>query len=438
MTGDKWLDAQYSVLGSVLIAPEVVPKVLHETRETDFEGACRTVFKVIRELFLAGQPVDPVSVAGKLGTDYHQFLTQLMEVTPTAANVEYYLKLTREQSRAAQLRELGKQMSVETDLDKLQALMAQANGATVERPGVRVYTMSELLQRFFQRQATKAEYLSWPIPDLNHRLYAEPGDFIIFGGRPSSGKTAWVLQCARHWAKRYKVGFFSLETNQDKLADRFVSAAAQISMGDIKRRSIRQADSEHLCQIADALADTAVEVIPAANLTVADIKAVALMQRYQLIIVDYLQLIIGRGASRTEEVTGISIGLHTMAQSLGITVVALSQLSRSDDKKGSKAPDLGSLRESGQIEQDADIVMMLNEGKDSAYRELWVRKNKEGTCFQARLAFDGDHQTFSKAISEETQTEIDKLRYARKKTRPTPVIGKEDFQQLPMDTEVPF
>lgn len=438
MTGDKWLDAQYSVLGSVLIAPEVVPKVLHETRETDFEGACRTVYKVIRELFLAGQPVDPVSVAGKLGADYHQFLTQLMEVTPTAANVEYYLKLTREQSRAAQLRELGKQMSVETDLDKLQALMAQANGATVERPGVRVYTMSELLQRFFQRQATKAEYLSWPIPDLNHRLYAEPGDFIIFGGRPSSGKTAWVLQCARHWAKRYKVGFFSLETNQDKIADRFVSAAAQISMGDIKRRSIRPADSEHLCQIADALADTAVEVIPAANLTVADIKAVALMQRYQLIIVDYLQLIIGRGASRTEEVTGISIGLHTMAQSLGITVVALSQLSRSDDKKGSKAPDLGSLRESGQIEQDADIVMMLNEGKDSAYRELWVRKNKEGTCFQARLAFDGDHQTFSKAISEETQTEIDKLRYARKKTRPTPVIGKEDFQQLPMDTEVPF
>lgn len=438
MTGDKWLDAQYSVLGSVLIAPEVVPKVLHETRETDFEGACRTVYKVIRELFLAGQPVDPVSVAGKLGTDYRQFLTQLMEVTPTAANVEYYLKLTREQSRAAQLRELGKQMSVETDLDKLQALMAQANGATVERPGVRVYTMSELLQRFFQRQATKAEYLSWPIPDLNHRLYAEPGDFIIFGGRPSSGKTAWVLQCARHWAKRYKVGFFSLETNQDKIADRFVSAAAQISMGDIKCRSIRPADSEYLCQIADALADTAVEVIPAANLTVADIKAVALMQRYQLIIVDYLQLIIGRGASRTEEVTGISIGLHTMAQSLGITVVALSQLSRSDDKKGSKAPDLGSLRESGQIEQDADIVMMLNEGKDSAYRELWVRKNKEGTCFQARLAFDGDHQTFSKAISEEAQAEIDKLRYARKKPRPTPVIGKEDFQQLPMDTEIPF
>lgn len=86
MTGDKWLDAQYSVLGSVLIAPEVVPKVLHETRETDFEGACRTVYKVIRELFLAGQPVDPVSVAGKLGTDYRQFLTQLMEVTPTAAN----------------------------------------------------------------------------------------------------------------------------------------------------------------------------------------------------------------------------------------------------------------------------------------------------------------------------------------------------------------
>lgn len=438
MTGDKWLDAQYSVLGSVLISPEVVPQVLQETRETDFEGACRTVYKVIRDLFLAGQPVDPVAVAGKLGQDYRQFLVQLMEITPTAANVGYYLKLTREQSRAAQLRELGKQMAAETDLDKLQSLMAQANGATMDRPSVRVYTMGELLQRFYQRQTTKAEYLSWPIQELDYWLYAEPGDFIVFGGRPSSGKTAWTLQCARHWAKRYKVGFFSLETNEDKITDRFVSSAAQISMRDIKRRTIGAADSEHLCQIAGSLAETAVEIIPAAGMTVADIRAVTMMHGYQLIIVDYLQLIIGRGGSRTEEVTGISIGLHTMAQSLGVTVVALSQLSRPEDKKGSRAPDMDSLRESGQIEQDADIVMMLNEAKDSTDRELWVRKNKEGTCFQARLAFDGDHQTFSKALNQEAQAELDKFKHARKKPLPTPVAAKEDYQQLPVDTPVPF
>lgn len=438
MTGDKWLDAQYSVLGSVLISPEVAPQVLQETRETDFDGPCRTVYKAIKALFLAGQPIDPVSLAARLGDGYRRFLAQLMEITPTAANIGAYLRITREQSRTAALRELGKQMAEETDPEKLRALMAQANGATVDRPGVRVYTMGELLQRFYQRQATKAEYLSWPIQELDYRLYAEPGDFIVFGGRPSSGKTAWTLQCARHWAKRYKVGFFSLETNEDKITDRFVASAAQISMRDIKRRTIGAADSEHLCQIAGSLAETAVEIIPAAGMTVADIRAVTMMHGYQLIIVDYLQLIIGRGGSRTEEVTGISIGLHTMAQSLGVTVVALSQLSRPEDKKGSRAPDLDSLRESGQIEQDADIVMMLNETKDSTDRELWVRKNKEGTCFQARLAFDGDHQTFTKALSEESKAEMDKFKHARKKTHPTPVADRENFQQLPMDTEVPF
>ena len=121
-----------------------------------------------------------------------------------------------------------------------------------------------------------------------------------------------------------------------------------------------------------------------------------------------------------------------------MTVVALSQLSRPEDKKGSRAPDMDSLRESGQIEQDADIVMMLNEAKDSTDRELWVRKNKEGTCFQTRLAFDGDHQTFSKALSQEAQAELDRFKHARKKPLPTPVAAKEDYQQLPVDTEVPF
>ena len=437
MTGDKWLDAQYSVLGSVLISPEVAPRVLQETRETDYAGACRTVYKAIKELFLAGSPIDPVSVSARLGAEYRSFLAQLMEITPTAANIETYLRITKDQARGAALRELGKQMAKETDPGKLRELMAQANGAAIDRPAVKITTMRDALQSFFDRKSRETTYLSWPIEDFNSRVFSELGDLIIIGGRPSSGKSCWALQCAWHWAKKYKIGFFSLETSDNRLFDRHMSALAGISMRDIKRSRISDEDWLRIGNMADGICQRPMEIVEAAGMDVADIRAVTMMQGYQIILIDYMQLVQGSGGSRYEQVTDVSIALHTMARSLGVTVVALSQLAR-EDKKSSRAPDMDSLRESGQIEQDADIVMLLSQDKDSTDRELWVRKNKEGTCFQAKLAFDGDHQTFSKALSDEAQEELKKFKNARKKPSPTPVADKENFQQLPMETEVPF
>lgn len=437
MNGDTWLDAQYSVLGSVLISPEVAPRVLQETRETDYAGACRTVYKAIKELFLAGSPIDPVSVSARLGGEYRSFLAQLMEITPTAANIDTYLRITKDQARGAALRELGKQMAEETDPGKLRELMAQANGAAIDRPTVKITTMRDALHSFFERKSRETTYLSWPIEDFNSRVFSELGDLIIIGGRPSSGKSCWALQCAWHWAQKYKVGFFSLETSDNRLFDRHMSALAGISMRDIKRSRISDEDWMRIGNMADGICQRPMEIIEAAGMDVADIRAVTMMQGYQIILIDYMQLVQGSGGSRYEQVTDVSIALHTMARSLGVTVVALSQLAR-EDKKSSRAPDMDSLRESGQIEQDADIVMLLSPDKDSTDRELWVRKNKEGTCFQARLAFDGDHQTFSKALSQEAQEEIKKLKNARKKPQPTPVADKESFQQLPMETEVPF
>ena len=440
MTGDKWLDAQYSVLGSALISPEVVPQILHETRETDFAGPCRTVYQTIRELFLAGTPIDPVSLANKLGSGYREFLVQLMEITPTAANIETYLHITREQAKASALRELGSQMAQETDPKKLQGLIDQLNGAAVNRPGVKITTMRGALQSFFDRKSRETVYLTWPIQEFNSRIFSEFGDLVIIGGRPSSGKSAWALQCAWHWAKSCRVGVFSLETSADRLFDRHMSALSGLSLRDIKRSKISDEDWLRLGNMADGICQRPMEIIDAAGMTVSDIRAVTMMQGYKIVIIDYLQLIQGSGSSRYEQVTEVSIALHTMARTLGVTVVALSQLARSDDKKSSRAPDLDSLRESGQIEQDADIVMLLNTVKDSDDRELWIRKNKEGTCFQVRLSFDGDHQTFAKAVSPEAQAEIDKFRNARKKPQSTPVIGRpeESFEQLPMEEPVPF
>lgn len=428
------MDAQYSVLGAMLISPEIAPGVIQATEETDFDGACRSVYRVIRELFLAGSPIDPVAVVGKLGKDYQPFLVQIMEIVPTAANWELYVKLCREQARVARVRSLAQEMSGIEDAGKLRTLAEQASGLMVDKPGLKIVTMDDAQRDFYARHQRKAEYLTWPVPDLDDVLFCEPGDLIVIGGYPSSGKSAWALQCAWHWAGGKKVGFFSLETSAAKLFDRQMAAVAQIGMDRLKRNELGATDWESMAVRSAEISRRKLELIPAAGMTPADVRAVTVMRGYEVIFVDYLQLLDGGSdGSRQEQVAGISIALHTLAQSLGVTVVALSQLSRPQDK--SKSPELNSLRESGQIEQDADVVMLLHKPeKDNpaGNRELRIRKNKEGTCPTITLAFDGLHQTFAKGQpNTAAKLAADGRKAQRKK-------AADYMEQLPMDTKVPW
>lgn len=441
VTQEKWLDAQYSVLGSALISEETVPKVVHGTSERDYQGTCLTVFKAIRKQFLAGAPVDPVAIANVLGPGYRDFLVQLMEVTPTAANVDTYIAICKEQSRMIAAKELARQMVEVDSVPKLRTLLEEANGLMVEKTSLKITTMADALQSFMERHTRKTEYLSWPVRELDDRIYAELGDFIIIGGYPSSGKSAWALQCAWYWAKRYKVGFFSLETSSEKLFDRQMSAIAQLSMDNIKRNTIDQKSWDRVCGMTSEITARNLELIPAAGMTPADVRAVTMMRGYQIIFIDYLQLLQGGGENRTAQVTQISIALHTLAQSMGVTVVALSQLARQDPKNRNAAPDMSALRESGQIEQDADLIMMLSledREKPEGNRELRIRKNKEGTCPNILLAFDGKHQTFSRA-KQSSRDALDKFIHDGKAARRANRQGTaEQMEILPPDTEVPF
>lgn len=440
VTDDRWLDAQYSVLGSALISPEVVPKVVSETSDRDYTGACLTVYRVIRKLFLAGTAVDPVSVAGVLGKNYRDFMVQLMEITPTAANIDHYIALCREQARVITVRELARKMTEADTSDKMRKLLEEATGLMVDRPALKISTMSDSLRSFMDRHTKEVKYLTWPVRELNDRIYAELGDLIIFGGYPSTGKSAWALQCAWHWAKDYKVGFFSLETSSEKLFDRQMAAVVQLSMDEIKRNDIQPEGWDKVCAMTPDIVARNLELIPAAGMTPADVRSVTMMQGYQIIFVDYLQLLQGPGENRTAQVTGISIALHTLAQSMGVTVVALSQLSRQGQQVKNAPPDMSALRESGQIEQDADVVMMLSlEDKDNpaGNRELRIRKNKEGTCPNILLSFDGKHQTFAKAHGDVLGKLVaDGKKAKRKNQQPTPEPGQ--MTMLPDDTPVPF
>lgn len=443
LTNERWLNAQYSVLGSALIDQQVVPKVLHETRESDYFGTCQTVYKALRKLFNAGSPIDPVSVKAQLGDSYMDFILQLMEITPTAANIDMYIALCKEQARTNQLRDIARQMTEEEDGDKLRSLLEQASGMMVQRSSLKITTMADALQSFMDRHTRQTNYLTWPVGELNDRLYAEPGDFIIIGGYPSTGKSAWALQCAWHWARNYKVGFFSLETSSEKLFDRQMASVARLSMDQIKRNTLGEKDWERICAMTTEITARNLELIPAAGMTPADVRAVTMMRGYQIIFVDYLQLLQGSGENRTTQVTQISIALHTLAQSMGVTVVALSQLARQGKQDKNTPPDMSALRESGQIEQDADLIMMLSlQDKDnpSGPRELRIRKNKDGTCPNILLDFDGKHQTFSKAArtGDVVSKYVHEGKKAQRQNRNNAPVPDLQMTMLPDSTPVPF
>lgn len=400
----KYLDAQSSVIGSVLIDQRVAGKVIHRLSEGDFTGEFRSIFRVIREKFLAGEPVDPVTVGAALGPEYKRTLLDIMDATPTAANVDAYIALTREKAQLLRLQECGLALSGCHDMDTARELLDKANRAISGRPGIQIMTMAQGLEDFYQRQQEKAETLSWGIGPLDNTLRSEPGDFIVIGGYPSAGKTAFSVQLAWAQAKDRRIGYFSLETKPEKLIDRTVAMVTGVDFGRIKSHTLTEDDwTACACHVME-MKERSLELIKSGGLSAADIQALSLAGRYDVIYVDYLQLIHAENLRRTdfEQVTQISKALHTMAQTTGITVVALSQLTRPERSgQNEKAPGLHSLRQSGQIEQDADGVLLLYKERPDlpdSRRCLKVAKNKEGASGGIlNLDFDGATQSFTQS-----------------------------------------
>ena len=396
--------AQASVIGAMLIDDRCVPEVVSIVSEDDFTAAYRSIFRAMRWLFDEGCSVDPVTVMHQLGDDpeYRRILMECMDVTPTAANAGHHARILREQNRVLRLRELGNQLLSVGGLAEARKLLEDAAAMAADTDNRRICTMMQAMQEFSERHSGEVHYLDWPIRELVEPLGVEKGDFIVVGGRPSTGKTALTIQCAYHWAKKHRVGYFSLETNRHKVADRLVSHAARISKNRIRRNQMTDEDWTRWAQESgERITKVGLEIIEAAGMSVSQIQALSTMRGYEIIVVDYLQLIEEPGRSSYESVTVISKKLHTLAQMRGITVVALSQLSRMD-KNAPRHASMSDLRESGQIEQDADIILMLNpvdprKPVQEQNRLLRVEKNKEGQLCEIELEFAGHLQTFRKA-----------------------------------------
>lgn len=399
------LSAQQSVIGSMLIDDRCVGVVLSMLMPEDFtDGSCRNTFRAIKKLFAEGKPVDPITILDAVqgGDRFAQWERELMDLTPTAANVEAYADIVKRQTALSRLKEQADKLTLVTNLDEARKIVQMMNGFLSAGNSVHTWTAAELAQNFIQRMTSKdkPEYLPWGFPTADREVFAELGDMILLGGYASAGKTLLSIQMALAQAKKYRVGYYTLETQPEKMADRLFARMAKIPLRAIKERDFTDSSVSRMANAANQFVTEApIEFTHATKWTVEDIASHALSRGYQIIYVDYLQIVGGRGnLSEYDHVSMVSTDLKAFGQANKVAVVALAQLSRSKETKaGDKIPpDMHSFRSSGQIEQDADAAFLLwteDPNDNRANRVLKLGKNKEGEKFTRSLAFDGATQT---------------------------------------------
>lgn len=395
---EAWMQAQQSVLGSVLIDDRCASFLVFGLAEEDFCESYRSLYRAIRELYTTGKPVDPVAVLNVVGDSYKDLIVQLMTITPTAANCKMYVDIVKQQSRVLKLRDTGLALSRISTEEEGAELLANAASETVRDDGD-VWSLAQGFSDWMHRYQKKPDYLDWFIPQLRRMIRAEKSDYFIVGARPSAGKSAFALQAALYWAVvcNKRVGFFSHETSREKLMDRLVACASGVPMDAIKERTLNDKQMAAVCSISSRINSAPLFLFSAAGRTVQQMQDRALYKRLDIVIVDYLQIVAAPGNDEYTQVTAVSKALHTMCQRFGIFCLALCQLSRTKtDKSGhAQRPRLEDLRSSGQIEQDADGVFFLHplEEPDKP-RELIIAKNKDGALSITKLAFDGVRQQF--------------------------------------------
>lgn len=447
------ISAEQSVLGCVLCKPQLVPKVLSRVGVLDFSTVHQPWVMALAELFRAGRKIDPVTVLSALQTADEQdnakrrkYAAELLEITVTTANLDVYLDLIAQKSRLRRLWDAATQVLNTPEEEGMADLVENMVSALSDHQTDDVEDMATGMNRFFDRHESGVEpdFLKTSIPKLDQRVHIRPGYFVVIGAEPSAGKTLLALQMALEAGKSRRVGFFSLETDHDTLMDRMVANYTGISFSKIQRNQLSSKEWAQLAESADAFSNLPVERIEASGYSVADIRARTKAKGYEIIFVDYLQLMKAENqkALRYEQVTQISMDLHNLAQQLGVIVVALSQLSRPNaDRSGKVAPPtMRALRDSGQIEQDADVILLLSEstlsdGEKRAgaqvplgaeLRLLQVAKNKNGQR----------HGGIHLLLYGETQRMV-QLTVPGQEPPPEPEFVQE-FVELPHDSYNPF
>ena len=455
---ERWLDAERGVIGAMLIDPELVPAILAAVREEDFQiGADLRIFQEARALFREGAAADPITIRNRIGPQLTDYMVQVMELTPTAAGWEEYAAAMREQALLQRARDVSRELLAACSAEECRAAASKlaqllADGAPRENS----WTAKEMMEDFMRRQSPEAaapQYITTGFRVLDAGTYIEPGDVVVLGGYASDGKTALSLMLAWHMAQSRSVGYFSLETSRQKLADRMIACTAQVELPDIKRRSIPEEAWRRIASQTEAYSTRKLRFVHSHGWTVDEIAAYSQAAGFRVIFVDYVQLLqAGEGRGRTEQMAAVSRALHTFAQKTGTLVVELAQLSRQEqglDKNGQpkwREPTMHDLKESGQFEQDADLILLLfrpgpqeRDLNPECHRILKIGKNKEGRWGSWAMYFDGSRQTFtlldrSRDVMRTMVSEGKKARMRRE-----PEYRQVELEELPSGQEtLPF
>ncbi len=424
--------AEQAVIGSMLIDPSCIPAVLEKLRTDEFYVKLnKDIFETIYTMFSFGQTIDPVTVLDQMKVrgvyqdNCEQYLAEVMRMTPTAANVLEYGSIVRDR---ALMRRLGE------TADDINAMVYAGSGEAdeaLEAAERKIYALrqgrsiggltkiSSVMQSVFDNLTEAASSgnrfpgISTGLPDLDRMILGlNKAELVLVAARPGMGKTSIALNIALYAAMNLgkTVAIFSLEMSREQLVMRMLSRAALVPSQNLMTGQLTEQQWRDVSDAAQTLSGTNILIDDNPTLTVADMNAQCRrVQNLDLILIDYLQLMQSAGSghswsneSRTQAVSDISRMMKIMAKELNIPVMCLSQLSRANEARQDKRPLLSDLRESGAIEQDADVVIGLyrdgyynKESENPNLAEAIVLKNRKGATGTVELNWLPEYTSFT-------------------------------------------
>ncbi|MBE6988978.1 MAG: hypothetical protein E7432_09445 [Ruminococcaceae bacterium] len=403
MISDNYIEAMKAIIGSLIIDPEYCADDIFTTiRPEHFAD------ETLREIFISAAKLRSEGRLDRLALlhdtpQYRGFITEVVDLTPTARNYREYRAMLFDEykmhsaelsyERMRELRKVGDMDGIETELDELKGTFNASSLGSM-------YSSDDQFYAVMEEMGKESDYIGFGINALDKRLQAERGDYIVIGARPSVGKTAFGINIAAEIAKKYRTLFFSLETGHLKLAYRYIAAVTGIDFVKMRNHDFTEEEQAIFMEKYPETKGRDIHFVESWGYSAREICAFALREKAEVIFVDYLGLVSGQGRTDYERVSAISKYFHTFAQKHRITIVALAQLNR-EATRGVR-PDLDNLRDSGQVEQDADAVILLHKPlEEDNMREVILAKNKEGETGSFALDFDGRRQKFFPSLRAE-------------------------------------
>lgn len=436
------LEAEVSVLGAILLDKEAIIKVADIVRSEDFyREANAIVYAAMVELFEKREPIDVITLTNKLSEQKkldviggNSYIATLASSVPSAAHIINYANIVSEKAvlrrlihASAEIADLA--FKENEDISNILDLAEREVFSVSQKNMKESFTpirdvLAESFDKIDELHKDKDTLRGVPtgFKDLDNLLAGlQPSDLVIIAARPSMGKTSFALNIAQHVATRegMPVALFSLEMSKEQLVDRLICGEANIDSWRLRTGNLEDDDFPKIGQAMATLSEAPLFIDDSAGINVLEMRTKARRLQAEsglgLVVVDYIQLIQGKSknGSRTEEVSDISRSLKGLARELNVPVIALSQLSRQVENRPSRIPQLADLRESGSIEQDADVVMFIY--RDEYYEQdtekkniadILIRKHRNGPVGQIELHFKPERMKFSNMEKKRQSVDI--------------------------------